>query len=358
MIFLAQSLAPWIAAALALGLVFGLRWNGAAATLILLYLAAVAVAALGLAPGRGGFWLDSALLVFGAYGFGAAGASLLRTLFGGSRKQARIERAPPDWIGPANDYVSQAASFSIAAPRAAATLDAARAALAHPGAEPPCAAASEPEAARFETETRGKTESSRATALAGLNSIHGLDEASACFLRGRGVESLDDLARLAPSRILALARELGRAPALLDYWAAQARLLVNGFATEFSRGGRVADWEVGAPDEAAALALLAALPQPAAPGANDALYPGERPFGLLSPPDGADDLHRIEGVDDSASETLNRLGVWTFRQIAAWSPDNVRWIDSWLAAPGRVGREGWRQQAASLAAGARDNNDR
>jgi predicted flap endonuclease-1-like 5' DNA nuclease len=95
--------------------------------------------------------------------------------------------------------------------------------------------------------------------------------------------------------------------------------------------------------------LSADLPQVAAPRANDAFYPGERPLGLLSPPSGeADNLRRIAGVDEAVAQELNRLGVWTFRQIAAWSPGAVRWVDSYFAAPGRVAHEQWREQALAL----------
>lgn len=358
MIFLAQSLAPWIAAALALGLVFGLRWNGPAAALAPLYLVAVGVAALGLAPERWGFLLDSALLIFGAYGLGAASAAMLRALFGARGVRASDSSAPPDWIEPANDYVRQAGKFSSASARAAATLDAARDALAHPAGAAPAAAGSEPESTPSAADARRKVEAPDEASLVGLDAIHGLDAASASALRGHGVASLDELARLTPQRELDLAQELARGRGLLAYWAAQARLLANGFGTEFSRGHKasVEDGDVGALDEAAALALLAALPQAAAPGANDAFYPGDRPFGLLARPEVVDELRRIEGVDDSTSQNLNRLGVWTFRQIASWSPDNIRWIESWLAEPGRVERERWRQQAAALAAGARDDD--
>jgi predicted flap endonuclease-1-like 5' DNA nuclease len=344
MIFLAQSLAPWIAAALALGLCFGLRWHGAAAALVLLYLAGAGAAALGLAPGRRGFGLESALLLFGAYGLGSAGAALLRRLF---HPRARAA-APPDWIRPAEDFIKDSESFALASARGAAALDAAIAALERGDASAPENAPAEPRAAErqgaFETPPDRTAE---------LDSIHGLDAAAAAALRAADVASLDDLARLTPRRVGELAGNLGRPPATLAYWTAQARLLVNGFETGFP--GLRAGEEAGPLDEAAALALLAALPQPAEPAAHDALYPGERPFGLLAPAGEPDDLRRIEGVDENAAAALNRLGIWTFRQIAAWSADNVRWIDSWLADPGRVGRESWREQAALLAARGRGN---
>jgi predicted flap endonuclease-1-like 5' DNA nuclease len=346
MIFLAQSLAPWIAAALALGLCFGLRWNGAAAALVLFYVGGAGAAALRLAPGRCGFGLESAMLLFGAYGLGSAGAALLRRLFG----PRALDDAPPAWIKLAEDCIKEAESLALASARAAAALDAAIAALERRVApEPEVASKAPPRAA----EPQGGIETPPHRP-ADWDSIHGLDATAAAALRAAGVANLDDLAGLTPQRVAELARNLGRPPAPLAYWAAQALLLVNGFETGFSRRRAGGD-EAGPLDEAAALALLAALPQPAEPAAHDALYPGERPFGLLAPAGDADDLRRIEGIDENASAALNRLGIWTFRQIAAWSADNVRWIDSWLADPGRVGRESWREQAALLAARGRGN---
>jgi predicted flap endonuclease-1-like 5' DNA nuclease len=103
-------------------------------------------------------------------------------------------------------------------------------------------------------------------------------------------------------------------------------------------------------DEGTAQFLSAALPQVIAPQANDRLYPGERPLGLFAAPRGeGDDIQRMAGVGVVTAKRLNQLGIWTFRQIAAWSPDNERWVDAYLASPGRIAREHWREQAAALA---------
>ena len=96
-------------------------------------------------------------------------------------------------------------------------------------------------------------------------------------------------------------------------------------------------------DAASALMLSAALPQVAAPRANDAFYPGERPLGLLAPPTArADDLRRIAGIDEAVAQELNWLGVWTFRQIAAWSPGAVRWVEFLF-------RRAWPRRARAMA---------
>ncbi|WP_205853234.1 NADH-ubiquinone dehydrogenase [Zhengella mangrovi] len=67
-----------------------------------------------------------------------------------------------------------------------------------------------------------------------------------------------------------------------------------------------------------------------------------------------DDLKMIAGVGPKLEEKLNGLGVWTFAQIAAWTPEEVAWVDDYLAFKGRIARDGWIGQAAALARGGRD----
>jgi len=74
---------------------------------------------------------------------------------------------------------------------------------------------------------------------------------------------------------------------------------------------------------------------------------------LLSHPQGEpDDLKRIKGVGPVMEKTLKELGIFHFHQIAAFTEDNIRWIDNNLAFPGRVNREQWVRQAEILAKGA------
>ena len=79
---------------------------------------------------------------------------------------------------------------------------------------------------------------------------------------------------------------------------------------------------------------------------------GHRPSGLASPRGGvADDLKRIKGIGKVNEGRLNELGVFHFDQIAAWTRDEVRWVGTFLSFPGRIDREDWLTQAASLAKG-------
>ena len=91
--------------------------------------------------------------------------------------------------------------------------------------------------------------------------------------------------------------------------------------------------------------------QPAA--GSDGDYAGQRPAGLTAPRENAqpDDLKLIQGIGRQNEERLHQLGVWHFDQIAAWTPDNVKWVGAWLAFPGRIDRERWVEQAMHLARG-------
>ena len=81
-----------------------------------------------------------------------------------------------------------------------------------------------------------------------------------------------------------------------------------------------------------------------------------RPLGLANTPaHGADNLEIIKGVGPQNAKKLHELGIWTFAQIAAWTPENVRWVGAYMAFPGRIDREHWVQQAADLAKSAAPN---
>lgn len=75
----------------------------------------------------------------------------------------------------------------------------------------------------------------------------------------------------------------------------------------------------------------------------------ERPIALEKPVAGApDDLTIIGGIGPKIQEVLNELGIFHYDQIAAWTPENIAWIDEQLNFSGRIGREGWVEQAAIL----------
>ncbi len=105
---------------------------------------------------------------------------------------------------------------------------------------------------------------------------------------------------------------------------------------------------------AAAKAAAAAAPQPQAPAPAPTAATGKPrpPQGLSHPPEGGGDkLQRISGVGPRTERTLHRLGVYQYRQIAAWTADEVEWVDEHLKFRGRIAREEWIVQARLLQSG-------
>jgi NADH-quinone oxidoreductase subunit E len=110
----------------------------------------------------------------------------------------------------------------------------------------------------------------------------------------------------------------------------------------------VAELEVGAAEAPAVVAPVADLPAGGdAGGANG----GAPPESLPGPEGAPDDLKRISGIGPGIEKTLHELGVFHFRQIAAFTPANVAWVNRRLRFKGRIEREDWIGQARTLMAG-------
>mmetsp|Transcript_18311 Transcript_18311/g.29254 ORF Transcript_18311/g.29254 Transcript_18311/m.29254 type:complete len:374 (+) Transcript_18311:6938-8059(+) len=82
--------------------------------------------------------------------------------------------------------------------------------------------------------------------------------------------------------------------------------------------------------------------------------PGTKPATLEAARDGkADDLKMIKGVGPKMEDLLHDLGFYHFDQVAAWTADEVAWVDQNLKGfKGRVSRDNWVTQAKALATGA------
>lgn len=106
-------------------------------------------------------------------------------------------------------------------------------------------------------------------------------------------------------------------------------------------------------DAAAARAEAEKTPDYDGDGVHEGTNEGTRPEGLDAPRDGkADDLKQIKGIGAKMEALCNRLGFWHFDQIAAWSADEVAWVDANLEGfKGRVTRDTWVEQARVLASG-------
>lgn len=140
-----------------------------------------------------------------------------------------------------------------------------------------------------------------------------------------------------------LARATARARAAADQLIAEARETAEAVVETVEPKRR-------APRKAAARAQAVADVPARAEAA--ALMPEDfrRPRAIAKPK-AADDLKKIGGVGPKLEKVLNGLGVWTYAQIAGWSPAEVAWVDDYLAFKGRIERDGWLEQARMLAAG-------
>ena len=75
---------------------------------------------------------------------------------------------------------------------------------------------------------------------------------------------------------------------------------------------------------------------------------GAQPVALDAPHGTPDELQRIKGIGPKIEGILHSLGVFHFHQIAAWTSDNVEWVNDHLRFKGRIEREQWIAQAKSF----------
>lgn len=106
-----------------------------------------------------------------------------------------------------------------------------------------------------------------------------------------------------------------------------------------------------APAAEAPAAEAPAADAPAAEAESAEAAPAAKYKGLDAPEGEADDLKKISGVGPVLEEKLNGMGIYHYRQIAAFSPEDIAAVDDELDFKGRIERDGWLQQAADLANG-------
>ncbi|HWK67925.1 MAG TPA: NADH-ubiquinone dehydrogenase [Rhizobiaceae bacterium] len=94
-----------------------------------------------------------------------------------------------------------------------------------------------------------------------------------------------------------------------------------------------------APAPAEALVAMA----PASAGPEELRQPE-----AVERPEQPDDLKKISGIGPKLEAALNGLGIWTYAQVAGWTPAEAAWIDDYLSFKGRIGRDGWIKQAQAL----------
>ena len=69
----------------------------------------------------------------------------------------------------------------------------------------------------------------------------------------------------------------------------------------------------------------------------------------LARPAAPDNLKAIAGIGPKLEQVLNGFGIWTYDQISAWTAEEIVWMENHLGLVGRIGRDGWQEQAATLA---------
>jgi predicted flap endonuclease-1-like 5' DNA nuclease len=77
-----------------------------------------------------------------------------------------------------------------------------------------------------------------------------------------------------------------------------------------------------------------------------------RPQGIAAAREGRpDNLQRISGIGPKNEKILHGLGFFHFDQLAAWTDEEIAWVDDHLKLNGRIMREEWTKQAQLLAEG-------
>jgi len=94
-----------------------------------------------------------------------------------------------------------------------------------------------------------------------------------------------------------------------------------------------------------------AAPKPAEPAPVQEAAP-KAPVKFMDAPDGEkDDLKKISGVGPVLEKALNDLGIFHFRQVAAFTQADIDAVEGETNFPGRVERDDWIGQAKTLAEG-------
>ncbi|MFC7703445.1 NADH-quinone oxidoreductase subunit NuoE [Plastorhodobacter daqingensis] len=140
-------------------------------------------------------------------------------------------------------------------------------------------------------------------------------------------------------------------PILTPWLQAERPSPAEGEATEPTPGAGVPADDTGVTvQEAPATTAARAERTEPAKAADRASGSGVKPVTLSSPrTDQREDLTRLEGVDADTQAALNELGIWHLDQIAAWTAEELAWVDANLKGhAGRASREGWVAAAQAL----------
>lgn len=319
MLYLALHFVGFLAAAFAIGLVFGwltcrggLRglFSGPALLVVLLWGGAAALVWLRMLNDRAAFWVETGLLYVAVYAAGCLVGCLLK-----------------------GDVPEPEAALALPAPRLALPQPA-------PALPAPVAPRSEP-AASAEPAAMPKLDGEDAIAgrrPVGYVAARGGTPDDLKLIKGVGPQNEERLHALGIWHFSQIAA-----------WTSENVDWVGGY---LAFPGRIEREEWVA--QAAALAGNAAPADQAAPVTmSGAALEGTRPGNLLTAARSGkpDDLSLIDGVGTAIAEKLNGLGIWHFDQLAALGEDELRYIAHHTGFPGRDVAEQWRAEARILASG-------
>jgi predicted flap endonuclease-1-like 5' DNA nuclease len=186
-----------------------------------------------------------------------------------------------------------------------------------------------------------------------LKLIKGIGPKNEGILNRLGIYHFDQIAQWTPDEATWVGHHIafpGRIER--EHWIEQAKLLSAGVDTDYSTGVRAGTLT---PDDAPLSESEVAnfsLPEAAPALADEGQHHGNRPLGIAEARAGSpDNLKLISGIGPVNERRLHQLGIWHFSQVAAWTHENVKWVGSYLAFPGRIEREHWVEQAKQLVHG-------
>lgn len=109
---------------------------------------------------------------------------------------------------------------------------------------------------------------------------------------------------------------------------------------------------IGAGSVSAAVAAVAKPAAKAVPKAKAAPKAAAKAEAAPKAAAGSDDLKKLTGVGPALEKKLIAGGVTSFAQIAGWSDADVATFDEAISLKGKIEKEGWIEQAKTLAADA------
>jgi NADH-quinone oxidoreductase subunit E len=179
-----------------------------------------------------------------------------------------------------------------------------------------------------------------------MGALAGAAEISQKLFQPVDAAQADDDAFTEHPRHSAIRDEAAARQALIDKTKTLAARKARASSARAPRTAAAADGKVQATRaQGAAVAEIAAAPVAAVPLAAGN---GRQPK-TLARPAAPDNLKAIAGIGPKLEQVLNGFGIWTYDQISAWTAEEIVWMENHLGLVGRIGRDGWQEQAATLA---------